>query len=81
MRFRSADPTVFGSFLTLATYVFVDWLRVSIHGTSFSLLFSKLPKLSVYGLALVLSQWLWLGLPFTFTMFFPSLLHSRCALL
>jgi len=46
MCLKSAVPMVFGLPLTLAPYVFVVAIAyVSIHGASFSLLFSKLSKL------------------------------------
>ena len=66
----------------------LQWLHVSIHGTTFSLLFSKVYNLYVLGLGLgprvnvwVTVRFLVWGLPFMFSMFLPSLLHSRCALL
>jgi len=50
IRFRSAVPMVFSSPLTSLgdlRFYSIDWLHVSVYGTSFSLLLSKLPKLLV----------------------------------
>ena len=87
MCLRSAVPKIFSSALTLVTFILVVVVAHFNSWDHFLFSFFKTFQTFILGVSITVRAMvrlmvrLGLGLPFTFKLFLPSLLHSHCALL